>query len=363
MPVLKLYPNGLTGGVRPHTRKKKEEEKEEEKEEKPSPRDECKGWSLKSSRSNTRFLYSVQAGDLPRTTPGKPPREGAPVPAEPLVGLALSLTVRDCPPTHEEWKDLCHNLFKRLRRKGLYRLHWLTEWQRRGVPHLHAAVWFRLADLLALGRKMGLDVSTPLLVSSLIACLVTSDWLQVSAPFRSVTQSQHVKPITGELGWLQYLSKHASRGAAHYQRALGTIPTGWQKTGRMWGHIGEWPTCEPLALELHMQDWYSFRRIVRAWRLAQARQQGGSRRIRSARRMLQCADPALSRVRGVSEWIDLELGKRITDWLKADELKREKDLDDWGKMLGLWADPIRCTYNHLIFMNLTHTRWFDSSCG
>lgn len=294
MPVLKLYPNGLTGGVRPCTRNTQP----------PPLRDECKGWSLKSSRSNTRFLYSVQAAGLPQTASG-----------ETLVGLALSLTVRDCPATHEEWLGIRRAFVERLRRKGSFRLHWLTEWQKRGAPHLHAAVWFRLADLLALGCKMGLNVSTPLLVSSLIACLVTSDWLQVSAPFRSVTQSQHVKPITGELGWLQYLSKHASRGAAHYQRALGTIPAGWQKTGRMWGYLGEWPTREPLALELDMHGWYSFRRIVRAWRVAQARQQPDSRRIRSARRMLHCADPALSRVRGVSEWIDMETGLQVVQWL------------------------------------------------
>lgn len=296
MPVLKLYPNGLTGGVRPCTRNTQP----------PPLRDQCKGWSLKSSRSNTRFLYSVQAGDLPQTASG-----------ETLVGLALSLTVRDAPATHDEWRKLREAFFFRLRCKGLHRLHWLTEWQKRGAPHLHAAAWFRLADVLALGRKMRLDVSTPLLVSSLIACLVTSDWLICSAPWRSSSLSQHVSPIHDEVGWLQYLSKHASRGAVHYQRALGQIPPGWQKTGRMWGYLGEWPTREPLALELDLSGWYAFRRIVRGWRLSQARRSAGpnGRRIRSARRMLQCSDPALSQVRGVSEWIDVETGLQVVQFL------------------------------------------------
>lgn len=145
-----------------------------------------------------------------------------------------------------------------------------------------------------------------------------------------------------DVGWLQYLSKHASRGAAHYQRAMSTIPKGWQKTGRMWGHLGDFPTREPQGLELDDRDWFKFRRIVRGWRLAQARgrklfsedlgrrfldEQTRRRRIKSARRMLQCKDPLLSRCRGVSEWIPLVLGESMTGFLQ-NQTSRQVQLSD-----------------------------------
>ena len=68
-----------------------------------------------------RFLYSVLTPELPVSAIGVP-----------LLGLSGSLTLRDCPPSHDDWKTLREALFFRLRRKGLYRLHWLTEWQKRG---------------------------------------------------------------------------------------------------------------------------------------------------------------------------------------------------------------------------------------
>ena len=289
MPVLKLYQNGLTGGVPPRFVNPA-----------PVPRGDCAGWSAKSSRGNTRFLYSVRSADLPVSADGSP-----------LLGLALSFTLRDCPPAHDDWKSLRLAFFERLRRRGLYRLHWLTEWQKRGVPHLHAAVWFDLATVEAwmLKHYSGFPVEA-------FPAIVKADWLQLSAPYRSSVSGQDIKPISDELGWLQYLSKHAARGAAHYQRAIGSHPLGWQKTGRMWGHLGDFPTSEPLGLSLDNPGWFQFRRIVRGWRIANARQgKNPARRIRSARRMLKCSELHLSRVRGVSEWISVDLGMSILHFL------------------------------------------------
>lgn len=301
MPVVKLYQNGLTGGCPPARPNQK-----------PAPRGDCQGWSLRTSRGNTRFLYSVVSADLPVSADGRP-----------LLGLSGSLTVGDCPLTHEDWIRVRRALVKRCERRGLYRLHWLTEWQKRGVPHLHFAAWFVQPDS---------EYDT-----AILPALIKADWLQLTAPYRSSGKGQEIKPITDEVGWLQYLSKHASRGAAHYQRAMSTIPKGWQKTGRMWGHLGDFPTREPLGLELDDAGWFRFRRIVRGWRLAQARarksfskdlarrlldEQTRRRRIKSARRMLQCrisvdreAVRCLSRCRGVSEWIPLALGLSIAEVL------------------------------------------------
>jgi hypothetical protein len=146
--------------------------------------------------------------------------------------------------------------------------------------------------------------------------IIKADWLQLSASYRSSVAAQDIKPISDDLGWLQYLSKHAARGAAHYQRAIGSHPVGWQKTGRMWGHLGDFPTSEPLGLDLDNAGWYQFRRIVRRWRISNARfGKNPARRIKSARRMLKCSEQHLSRVRGVSEWITLDLGMSILHFL------------------------------------------------
>ena len=292
MAVLKLYPNGLTGGVPPRLVNRF-----------PVPRGDCSGWSASSSRSNTRFLYSVRSSDLPVSSDGLA-----------LLGLALSLTVLDCPDAHQDWKKSREAFFFRLRLRGLYRLHWLTEWQKRGVPHLHAAAWFDLAAVETWMKK-----HHPELPVMAFPAIVQRDWLELTAPYRSSAKGQEVKPINNDLGWLQYLSKHAARGAAHYQRAFSTIPKGWQKTGRMWGHLGDFPVSEPFGLELDRPGWFQFRRIVRAWRLASARSEKkvSGRRISSARTMLQCSDPFLSEVRGVSEWIPLDVGLSIISGLAA----------------------------------------------
>lgn len=278
MPVIKLYPNGLTGGVPPRSKNTK-----------PPPRGECHGWTFRTSRGNTRFLYSVLPDQLPTASSN-----------EPLLGLSGSLTVGECPSTHSNWVHHRQTLFKRLRRMGLHRLHWLTEWQKRGVPHLHFAAWFNIPDSDYDRRAL--------------PAIIKADWLYLTCRLRSSDKAQHVEPITNELGWLQYLSKHASRGAAHYQRADASIPSGWVKTGRMWGHLGEWPTREPDDINFdNFNVWWDFRRIIRSWRIAQARTAPKNRgpRIKSARKMLQCSDRKKSAVRGVSEWIDSHLGNDI----------------------------------------------------
>jgi hypothetical protein len=57
-------------------------------------------------------------------------------------GFALFLTIRECPLISEDWKRLWEAYLVWLCRMGMTRCHWFMEWQRRGVPHMHAAVWF-----------------------------------------------------------------------------------------------------------------------------------------------------------------------------------------------------------------------------
>lgn len=247
-------------------------------------RGEVEGWSLGATRRNTAFLMSIREGEL----------TGA--------GVAFTLTLRDCPPTAEAWHKIRRAWEMRMRRAGMIRLHWVTEWQRRGVPHLHGAIWWPDAY----------DTTAP-----------AEAWVAVASSYGASRRGQFARPIDGPVGWFQYLSKHAARGVKHYQRTAENIPSGWQKkTGRVWGKSGEWPVREAVRINLQDQHgdggWFAFRRLVRSWRKADARAEGNRHRIAQARGMLLCRDQSLSRVRGVSEWIPQDL----TDALLANLASR-----------------------------------------
>ena len=259
MPVLTEYRHGSTMGIPPgrndHMRAKRQA---------------VEGWTDASTRRNTRFLYAVDERKL-TTTPG----------------FALSLTIRDCPPSADDWKRVRGVFFQRLRRMGIVRAHWLTEWQRRGVPHMHAAIWF---DLDSNGWPP-------------FAADIAKHWVEAASAYGAGLKGQNIKPITDSVGWFKYLSKHAVRGLGHYQRSADSIPQGWKKTGRMWGHLGDWPLIDPVRYTLNMETFWAYRRMVQRWRLADARASGDRYRLRSARRMLQSSDRSAGSVRGVGEWI------------------------------------------------------------
>lgn len=153
---------------------------------------------------------------------------------------------------------------------------------------MHAAVWF----------DEGLRERDPLALAT-----IPEHWVQVAGAFGAGRRGQHVESITDSIGWFKYLSKHAVRGLGHYQRSADSIPQGWKKTGRMWGHLGEWPTIDPVRYALEMETFWAFRRMVQRWRLADARSSGDRGRVRAARRMLQSVDRSAGSVRGVGEWI------------------------------------------------------------
>lgn len=245
------------------------------------------GWSAAAVRRHTRWLYSVDTDALTG------------------YGWSPTLTLRECPPTPEDWTRLRDSYMTALRRSGiLLRAHWVVEWQRRGVPHLHMAVY--------VSRDISEREARALLVDT---------WVRLASRYGAGPKGQHLGRIDGPLGWLEYLSKHAARGVAHYQRQ--GKPDGWERTGRLWGYVGDWPTVEPLEVSITRREFYRFRRLVRSWRVADARaalaaapagvqgekaRRAARRRIASARRMLQHPDPDISRVRGVSEWIPERLG-------------------------------------------------------
>ena len=81
------------------------------------------GWSRASVRRHLQWLYSVEVDQL----------DGQ--------GYGVTLTLRDTPQTHTEWSALVARLHRAFREAGLSRWHWVVEWQRRGTPHLHLAVY------------------------------------------------------------------------------------------------------------------------------------------------------------------------------------------------------------------------------
>ena len=153
-------------------------------------RGEVKGWSKTASRNNTKFLRSVY------------------VPALDGAAVAFTLTIRDCPPTSDDWHKIRRAFVERLRRAGMVRLHWLTEWQKRGVPHLHGIAYFPAAYE---------------------AATVVWNWTAVAEKYGANIRSQHVVPITDMQGWFMYLAKHAGRSETHYQRNPEFVPAGWAK--------------------------------------------------------------------------------------------------------------------------------------
>lgn len=225
------------------------------------------GWSHGSTSRNIAFLRSIDETSLTGS------------------GLALTLTVRDCPPSSDDWHRIRDTFFKRLNRLGLVRLHWVIEWQKRGVPHLHCAAFF--------------DDTAP----TLLPAVIVKSWCELVADYKASPFAQYVLPITDSIGWFQYVSKHAARGVNHYQRSPENIPKSWQqKTGRMWGKIGEWSTI-PFA-EVYLSDaaFFMLRRIIKRWRIADARDSKNKHRIKSAKKLLQCPEN-LGRVIGLSEWL------------------------------------------------------------
>lgn len=320
MPVVSLYPNGLTAGTPPG---KNDHER--------GKRGLVTGWSPSAVRRHTKWLYSVQMHEL----------------AASARGWAVTLTLKTCPPGPDELSALRRAWTRRMERHGIDLTHWVIEWQQRGTPHFHAAIYDQVdpgpefgpsAAAHGLSEPLGVDLRgsassglgataepkpTPGAVVPPggspgidLGVLAVLEWLDVARDYGPQLHAQDVAPITGAAGWLKYLSKHASRGVRHYQRQ--GMPPGWTKTGRLWGKTGEWPVGMPERNHTSMAAYWRFRRLCRSWRIADARKSGNAARISHARRVLTCNDPRLSAVRGISDWIDPVIGGMLLDLLASE---------------------------------------------
>ncbi len=262
------------------------------------PRGETKGWTPAVANRQRKWLWGVDPDSLAG------------------YGISVTLTVKDCPPSSDVWAKMRRSWIERIGRKwNVIGIHWVTEWQARGVPHMHAAVY--------LGQPATTEDQVPATLpeidSPMTPALLAVEWLLVCDAFgmEAGLAGQDAKPIDGAIGWLKYLSKHASRGANHYQRT--GHPEGWNKTGRMWGHTGEWPTVEPMILpDLAPHEFYRIRRINRRWAEAEAKKSKDWARLAYLRRSAARHDKKTSRVIASSEWIPESETLRLIDYFERE---------------------------------------------
>lgn len=272
MPTVRAYPLGLSVYVpsppaRPDAARGK--------------RQAITGWSPGAASRHRAWLQSVDPAEL----------DGH--------GYAVTLTLRDTPPDAVTWHAMRKAWWERMKRTGAVRWHWVVEWQRRGAPHLHAAVYW-------------LEELTPAQVLR-----VKAAWQQIAQEFGVDLGAQKVEPITDAQGWAKYCAKHSARSGAHYQRE-GKGPEGWASTGRLWGHGGPWPVSEGRTFAVDVQGFHQMRRLVRSWRIADAHQEKdpAKRRARvvAARRMWQRSGPGAS-CWGAREWVPAHVAARMVAWL------------------------------------------------
>lgn len=194
-------------------------------------------------------------------------------------GLAITLTVGTTPATSDDWGAIRDRFLQWLRDNGATRHHWLTEWTRRGRPHLHLCVY-------------GIPTDDTTRVKLALA------WINLarSAGLEAGFKGQHPEPIRDATGWLKYVAMHSARGVDHYQRT--TPPEGWTKTGRLWGKGGDWPTAEAMSIRLTATQTWRYIALLRNWQATRMRREGVPEDV--VREYL-AREPG--KLQGVSGWI------------------------------------------------------------
>lgn len=198
-------------------------------------------------------------------------------------GVAFTLTVKECPASSEAWQMRVKIFAEKLVRLGAVRWQVLTEWQKRGVPHLHGICYFE--------KPVASD-------------LVVQNWLSVARLYGPKKQAQDAKNLEAVNGWLMYLAKHSARGVRHYQRQ--EIPAGWLNSGRMWRKGGQWPVLGKLMLNERLadEDENAVRRLENKAVMASVR----SAKPKTNKFVLSRFGPQVA---------DAELQKRLRPWRKT----------------------------------------------
>jgi hypothetical protein len=265
----------------------------------PPKRKEIAGWTKGAAQRNRAFLMSVDPTLLSRD-----------------LGYAVTLTIGETPSSAAIWAKMIHHLLVTLGRLGVIRYHWITEWTKKGRPHLHltfflqgcepvipysgffpsfpskdyfgfmkaraAGDWWFASDGEQLVRtkvigpylrqkRVARGCSHSLWFTDMIvANAIYVAWKHIVAPLPFSDRAMHIERIEALSGWSAYVAKHCARGIDHYQRTASVLPEGWTSSGRLWGKGGDWPVRSD-NLELDDTSYFRLRRVVRKWLLAKTR--------------------------------------------------------------------------------------------
>lgn len=203
-----------------------------------------------------------------------------------------------------------------MKRHGLVHYYWILEFQASGNPHLHLLVWLD-HDWDALEQYKALRSWVGILNKSGVGARLQGQiWENIDVGGEIVVDGEPVPAHPERV--LMYLAKHAARGVAHYQRQIANMPEDWRyRSGRVWGHDRGLPLREQEDVETDYPTFHRFRRLVRRWRLAEARGINDHDRRRAAivqaHRSLRCSRRDVSPYRGVSAWVPASVASQLLD--------------------------------------------------
>ena len=267
----------------------------------PPERTATKGWTVNVARRNEQRLQQVDF----EAVDGVPAFVTLTMPAQQMADVSAAMF---------------HAWLKRwiqyMKRHGLLHYYWILEFQATGNPHLHLLVWLD-HDWDALEQYKALRSWVNMLNKSDVGARLQGQiWENIDVGGELVVDGERVPAHPERV--LMYLAKHAARGVAHYQRQLSNMPEDWQyRSGRVWGHDRGLPLREQENVECDYPTFWTFRRLIRRWRLAEARSIKDSdrrrRAISQARGSLRCSRRDVSPYRGVSAWVPSDVASALLD--------------------------------------------------
>lgn len=267
----------------------------------PPERTATKGWTSNVARRNEQRLQQVDF----EAVDGVPAFVTLTMPAQQMADVSAAMF---------------HAWLKRwiqyMKRHGLLHYYWILEFQATGNPHLHLLVWLD-HDWDALEQYKALRSWVGILNKSGVGARLQGQiWENIDVGGEIVVDGEPVPAHPERV--LMYLAKHAARGVAHYQRQIANMPEDWRyRSGRVWGHDRGLPLREQEDVETDYPTFHRFRRLVRRWRLAEARGINDHDRRRAAivqaRRSLRCSRRDVSPYRGVSAWVPASVASQLLD--------------------------------------------------
>lgn len=267
----------------------------------PPERTATKGWTPNVARRNEQRLQQVDFDAID----GVPAFVTLTMPSQQMSDVSAAM-----------FHGWLKSWLRYMKRHGLGHYYWILEFQASGNPHLHVLVWLD-RDWDALEQYHALRSWVNMLNKSGVGARLQGQiWESIDVGGVITVDGKPVPAHPERV--LMYLAKHAARGVVHYQRQIENMPDDWQyRSGRVWGHDRGLPLREQEDFETDYPTFWTFRRLVRRWRLAEARGIKDADRRRAAivqaRGSLKCGRPDISPYRGVSAWLPAFVASQLLD--------------------------------------------------